>query len=80
MSRNPVYRCWFDDPQGQRRSVDWLDKGPRPCLEGFWVDEDWQLNTDLDRNIHWIPPARIVLVTRLPWRLSGQTSPNSESK
>jgi hypothetical protein len=65
-----MYRCWYEDPDGQRRSVDW-NKGVWPCEAGFWVDKDWNLTIELDACLHWIPPGRIVLLTKLP-KASGE--------
>jgi hypothetical protein len=59
-----LYRIWFDDPQGNRRSTD-TTKGVWIAKDGFWVDEDWQRTTTFDDCIHWIPPHRIVLMTKL---------------
>ena len=60
-----LYRIWFDDPSGQRRSVDQPD-GLWPALKGFWVDEEWQYERTTGRCLHWVPPGQIVLVTKLP--------------
>lgn len=64
-----MYRCWFDDPQGQRRSVD-TNKGVWFCKDGFWVDDEWQHTVELDACRHWILPHRIVLLTKLPREVS----------
>lgn len=59
-----IYRIWFEDPDGNRRWID-TNKGIWPATEGFWVDSDWQYTVGLDETLHWIPPGRIVLVTKL---------------
>jgi hypothetical protein len=60
-----MYRCFYDDPQGSRRFVD-TNKGVWFCKDGFWVDSDWQYAVNLDDCVYWIPPHRIVLLTKLP--------------
>lgn len=60
-----LYRVWYDDPSGNRRWVD-TKRGVWFCQEGFWVDDEWQYAVDLDKCINWIPPHRIVLMTKLP--------------
>lgn len=60
-----LYRCWYDDPQGNRRWVD-TNKGVWFCTNGFWVDAEWQQTIELDACVNWIPPHRIVLLTKLP--------------
>lgn len=59
-----VYRCYFDDDRGFRHSTD-TTQGVWFCKEGFWVDEKFQYTTELDAMVHWIPPHRIVLLTKL---------------
>jgi hypothetical protein len=61
-----VYRVWFDDPRGQRRFVDtnkgvWIFRD-----EGIWLDADWNLTTDLDACLFFIPKHRIVMMTKFP--------------
>lgn len=59
-----VYRCWFEDPDGNRRFVD-TTKGVWFCKDGFWVDAEWGHTDAFDDLVHWIPPHRIVLLTKL---------------
>lgn len=59
-----LYRCWYDDPQDIRRWVD-TNQGVWFCKDGFWVDVKWQLTVELDSCVYWIPPHRIVMLTKL---------------
>lgn len=60
-----VYRCWFDDPGGNRRCTDIpRGRGIASFREGLWVNDEWQWTNFLDYT-HWIPPSRLVLVTVL---------------
>lgn len=63
MSETSVYRCWFDDPNGVRRSTDVPRyRGIAFFDKGLWVNADWQFDDTLNSR-HWIPPSRLVLVT-----------------
>lgn len=64
-SDEQLYRVWFDDPQGHRRFVD-TNKGVWFCKDGFWVDGDWQHTVELDACLFWIPPHRVVMITKMP--------------
>jgi hypothetical protein len=59
-----VYRVWFDDPAGCRRCVDVpRSSGIASLREGIWVDADWR--PAFTGAIHWIPPSRFVIVSKL---------------
>lgn len=59
-----VYCVWFEDPAGHRRCVDIpRSRGIAAVREGIWVDADWK--PAFTKAIHWIPPSRFVIVTKL---------------
>lgn len=60
-----VYRCWYDDPQGARRYVDVpRERGIATIREGLWLNAEFEFGIG-ERCLHWLPPGRIVLVTKL---------------
>lgn len=60
-----VYRCWFDDPDGNRRRTDVpRHKGIVFFQHGLWVNDEWRYTGQLDDR-NWIPPSRLVLVAVL---------------
>jgi hypothetical protein len=64
-AKKKVYRCWFDDPRGDRNCTDVpRNKGIDHFLRGIWVNDDLVYTGSLEDR-QWIPPSRIVLVTVL---------------
>lgn len=62
-----VYRCWYDNPAGERCYVDVpRHRGIESVRKGIWVDKDWEFGLG-DKCLHWIPPGRIVVVTKLDY-------------
>jgi hypothetical protein len=67
-----VYRVWFEDPAGDRRCIDVPRfQGIATVREGLWVNADWHYTVGSDA-IHWIPPSRIVIASKLD-KLEGFT-------
>ena len=58
-------RVWFEDPQGQRRHID-TERDVLDIKEtGLYLDEDWQDVWNGRPWTHWIPPTKIVVITKL---------------
>ena len=65
-----MYRVWFDDPSGVRRHIDVpRNKGIDYVAQGLWLTADWSFG-NMEDEIHWLPPSRLVLVTLLPAELT----------
>lgn len=62
-----MYRIWFDGPQGERRRVDSDRMDARDM--GLYLNEEWEEEFEWT---HWIPPSRLVLITKLPESESEQ--------
>lgn len=56
-----TYRIWFDDPQGNRRSLYSNRMDAREM--GLYLNEEWE---EAFEWVHWIPPSRLVLITKIP--------------
>lgn len=66
-----AYRVWFEDGSGNRRYTDVpRHKGIAEIREGLWINKEFQYSVGMDA-CHWIPPARLVLVTKLTVELEA---------